>query len=170
VSFLIDKFPRLADTVESWNRSPNLWLRRASAVSFAKPAGKGRYLEHAYRIVTVLMPDSHDLIHKACGWLLREAGKADAARLERYLEHGPAIPRTTVRYAIERFPESKRQRILQITRTAGAKHGSAAWKGNRTYDEMDFRTGTYRRRVPRAPHDGYLGAWALQECQREHGI
>lgn len=119
VSVIIDSFPKLAETVESWNRSSNLWLRRASAVSFVKPAGKGRYLEHAYRIATVLQPDSHDLIHKACGWLLRETGKADAARLERYLlEHGSAIPRTTVRYAIERFPESKRKRILQKTRGA----------------------------------------------------
>ena len=126
VSTLIDKFPKLADNVESWSNSPNLWVRRASAVSFVKPAGKGRYLEHAYRIVTVLLPDSHDLIHKACGWLLREAGKLDAARLERYLlEHGSVIPRTTVRYAIERFPESKRQRILQETRSAEAKPGSA---------------------------------------------
>lgn len=130
VSILIDRFPKLSDTVESWSHSPNLWLRRASAVSFVKPAGKGRYLEHAYRIATVMLPDSHDLIHKACGWLLREAGKSDAARLERYLlEHGSAIPRTTVRYAIERFPESKRQRILQKTRSAQAKPGIAVWKG-----------------------------------------
>ena len=129
VSTLIDKFPKLADTVESWSHSANLWLRRASAVSFVKPAGKGRHLGHAYRIATVVLPDSHDLIHKACGWLLREAGKSDAARLERYLlAHRSAIPRTTVRYAIERFPESKRQRILQKTRSAGAKPGSAIWK------------------------------------------
>jgi 3-methyladenine DNA glycosylase AlkD len=70
-------------------------------------------------MVTALAADSHDLIHKASGWVLREAGKADAARLERYLlEHGPAIPRTTVRYAIERFPESRRRRILELTRGA----------------------------------------------------
>jgi 3-methyladenine DNA glycosylase AlkD len=130
VSIVIDKFPKLAETVESWSNSPNRWLRRASAVSLVKPAGKGRYLEHAYRIATVLLPDAHDLIHKACGWLLREAGKSDAARLERYLlEHRSAIPRTTVRYAIERFPESKRRRILQKTRSAEAKSGSTVWKG-----------------------------------------
>jgi 3-methyladenine DNA glycosylase AlkD len=130
LSVLIDKFPKLANTVESWNRSRNLWLRRASAVSFVKPAGKGRYLEHAYRIATVLLPDSHDLIHKACGWLLREAGKSDAARLERYLlEHGSAIHRTTVRYAIERFSESKRQLILQKTRSAGVRPGIQVSRG-----------------------------------------
>ncbi len=120
ISSLLDKFPDLAAIVEAWNGSRNLWLRRASAVSFVKPAGKGRYLDHAYRTVTKLLPDPHDLIHKASGWLLRETGKADAVRLEKYLlEHGPSIPRTTVRYAIERFSESKRQMILQETRAAG---------------------------------------------------
>jgi 3-methyladenine DNA glycosylase AlkD len=119
LSSLIDKFDRLAATIESWNRSPNQWVRRASAVSFVKPASKGRHLDRAYRIATALQPDPGDLIHKACGWLLRECGKADAARLEKYLlKHGPAIPRTTVRYAIERFPAAKRIEMLQHTKHA----------------------------------------------------
>src|SRR5712692_656653 len=109
----------LAVQFEAWRTSPNLWVRRSSAVVFIKSAGKGRHLDCAYRIVTTLLPDSHDLIQKANGWLLREAGKADSMRLERYLlKHGPAIPRTTVRYAIERFPEAKRRNILESTRAA----------------------------------------------------
>ncbi len=65
----------------------------------------------------VLHPDPADLIQKAVGWLLREAGKADAGRLERYLRaNGPKIPRTTVRYAIERFPSAKRRELLGATR------------------------------------------------------
>ena len=114
---LLARFEHLAAPFEAWRGSPNLWVRRSSAVVFVKSAGKGRHLDHAYRIVTTLLPDSHDLIHKASGWLLREAGKADASRLEKYLlKHGPAIPRTTVRYAIERFPKAKRRRILQETK------------------------------------------------------
>jgi 3-methyladenine DNA glycosylase AlkD len=59
-----------------------------------------------------------DLIHKATGWLLREAGKTDMPRLEKFLlENGVAIPRTTLRYAIERFPEDKRKRLLTKTKT-----------------------------------------------------
>ena len=92
---LLERFESLAGEFEKWRRSPNLWVRRAGVVIFVKCAGKGRHLDRIYRIVTRLLPDSHDLIHKACGWLLREAGKADARRLEKYLlEHGPAIPRT----------------------------------------------------------------------------
>jgi 3-methyladenine DNA glycosylase AlkD len=116
---LLARFGHLAAQFEAWRRSPNLWVRRSSAVVFIKSAGKGRHLDHAYRIVTTLLSDSHDLIHKASGWLLREAGKADAPGLERYLlKHGPKIPRTTLRYAIERFPEAKRRRILESTRAA----------------------------------------------------
>lgn len=114
---LLEQFADLAGQFEAWHNAPNLWLRRAGVVVFVKSAGKGKHLDSAYRIVTALLSDSHDLIHKACGWLLREAGKADAKRLEKYLlKHGPAIPRTTVRYAIERFPEAKRRVILGRTR------------------------------------------------------
>jgi 3-methyladenine DNA glycosylase AlkD len=117
VTTLIDQFEPLAASVESWDRSPNLWVRRSSAVAFVYLARKGRHLDRAYRIATVLEPDTHDLIHKGCGWLLRECGKADAKRLEEHLlKHGSAIPRTTVRYAIERFSAAKRRHILAATR------------------------------------------------------
>ena len=69
--------------------------------------------------VLALAGDGEDLMHKACGWLLREAGKTDPARLEAFLRrHGPALPRTTVRYAIERFDPQRRARLLAETRGA----------------------------------------------------
>jgi 3-methyladenine DNA glycosylase AlkD len=114
---LLERFESLAGPFEKWRQSPNLWVRRAGVVVFVKCAAKGRHLDRIYRVVTALLPDSHDLIHKACGWLLREAGKADAGRLEGYLlKHGPAISRTTLRYAIERFPLEKRRRIVKHRR------------------------------------------------------
>jgi 3-methyladenine DNA glycosylase AlkD len=65
----------------------------------------------------MLHPANIDVIQKAVGWTLREAGKADANRLERYLRaHGPAVPRTTLRYAIERFPAVKRASLMMATR------------------------------------------------------
>jgi 3-methyladenine DNA glycosylase AlkD len=68
-------------------------------------------------VATRLFGDSEDLMHKAVGWMLREAGKKDMARLERFLTNeGPSIPRTTVRYAIERFPKEKRKALLEATR------------------------------------------------------
>ncbi|MGC4086050.1 MAG: DNA alkylation repair protein [Vicinamibacterales bacterium] len=114
---LVLAFPELVSAIASWTRHRNLWVRRAAAVSLIKSAARGHALDAAYDVATALRSDEHDLIHKAVGWLLREAGKTDAARLDRYLrDFGPEIPRTTVRYAIERFPIGRRQELLIATR------------------------------------------------------
>ncbi len=110
-------FPDRIDSLVGWTCARNLWVRRAAAVSLTPLARRGQALDAAYAVVTALLGDEQDLIHKASGWLLREAGKTDAARLERYLlEQGPRLPRTTLRYAIERFPLAKRKALLAQTR------------------------------------------------------
>jgi 3-methyladenine DNA glycosylase AlkD len=117
VGALLEKYPDLVSEIKAWTKSPNRWVRRASIVSFIKLARKTQYLDAIYGIVGSHFADGDDLIQKASGWLLREAGKADPGRLEKFLRrHGPAIPRTTLRYAIERFPEPKRKALLQATR------------------------------------------------------
>jgi len=109
--------PALAPRVLPWARSRNLWLRRAGVVALVKPVRKALLLDEAYAVAAGLLGDGEDLMHKATGWMLREAGKPDMRRLERFLlEHGPRIPRTALRYAIERFPERERRRILAATR------------------------------------------------------
>ena len=113
---LVVEFPELIPRIQRWTRSRNLWVRRAAVVTFVPLARRGEFLDTAYVVVESLLADREDLIHKACGWLLREAGTTDRKRLERFLvEHGRAIPRTTVRYAIERFPEPQRKRLLKAT-------------------------------------------------------
>ncbi len=118
VAPLLELHPDLIPTVVSWTDSPNQWVRRGAVVAFVPLVRKKRsYRTTAYRIAVRLFDDEEDLIHKAVGWLLREAGKPDQKRLESFLlKHGPKIPRTTVRYAIERFPKQERQRLLAATR------------------------------------------------------
>ncbi len=118
---LLENHPHLIPEVVAWTDSPNQWVRRGAAVAFVplvrRKKGQKKYLSTAYRIATRLFDDGEDLMHKAVGWLLREAGKADMKRLERFLLlRGRRIPRTTVRYAIERFPKEKRVRLLDATR------------------------------------------------------
>jgi len=114
---LLLRFPEKADQMARWSKHRNLWVRRASIVGLIPLARRGQALDRLYAIARRLHPDDEDLIQKAVGWALREAGKADMARLERYLRaNGPAIPRTTLRYAIERFPPAKRAALLEETR------------------------------------------------------
>lgn len=116
--------PDLIPRLSAWARARTLWLRRAAVVTFVPLARRGLHLHTAYRLVQTLAGDREDLMHKASGWLLREAGRTDQARLEGFLRrHGPRLPRTTVRYAIERFPEEKRRDLLACTRKERRRQG-----------------------------------------------
>lgn len=118
--FLEDN-PGYVGEVLGWADSKNMWLRRASIVSFVKPARRGKYVGMIHKAAEKLFSDQEDLIQKANGWILRESGKTDMDRLERFLlKNGEKIPRTTLRYAIERFPEKKRKEILSATKMKGA--------------------------------------------------
>jgi DNA alkylation repair enzyme len=114
---LILEYPSLLNRLKGWRKSKNLWMRRASAVALIPAARHGQLHDPSYETVLILRKDSEDLIHKATGWLLREAGKTDPERLKRFLaKHGVELPRTTIRYAIERFPKPLQKRILVETR------------------------------------------------------
>ncbi len=114
---LVVDHPELIPVVAGWATHRNMWVRRASAVALIPAVRGGQALDVAYEVARALHHDEEDLIQKAVGWMLREAGKQDAARLERYLRaEGGRIPRTTVRYAIERFPAGKRRALLAVTR------------------------------------------------------
>jgi 3-methyladenine DNA glycosylase AlkD len=117
---LLVKHPELMPRMRVWARHKNMWVRRASIVGLLPPIRRGDTKAAAdlvYEIAGHLHPDPNDLIHKAVGWALREAGKIDPIRLERYLRANVAeIPRTTFRYAIERFDAAKRTRLLSIRR------------------------------------------------------
>ena len=114
---LIVQHPELGARMRAWTRDPNMWVRRASIVGLIPRARRGESLDVVYEIARRLHADREDLIQKAVGWALREAGKTDMLRLERYLRaNGPSIPRTTLRYAIERFPPARRAVLLKETR------------------------------------------------------
>jgi len=94
-------------------QSTNLWEKRISIVATQTLIKHQEYKE-TFKLCEVLMSDSHDLIHKACGWMLREVGKYCSQEvLELFLlEHKTNMPRTMLRYAIEGFPEEKRKLFL----------------------------------------------------------
>jgi 3-methyladenine DNA glycosylase AlkD len=122
LSPLLEQYPEVGQTLREWSRAHAWWVRRAAVVTLVPFASRGRLLDTAYGLAEEHFADPEDLMHKAVGWLLREAGKADPPRLREFLlRHGPAIPRTTLRYAIERFPAAERQRLLAATRPAAGE-------------------------------------------------
>lgn len=105
-------YTRNKDLLYTYARSKNLWERRIAIVA-TYPFIKRGLLQDTFRISKLLLNDTEDLIHKAVGWMLREVGKQDRKKLERFLtKHIQELPRTTLRYAIEHFPEEKRQEYL----------------------------------------------------------
>jgi 3-methyladenine DNA glycosylase AlkD len=94
-------------------RSESLWERRISIMSTYHFIKKNEFRD-TLRISKILLKDGEDLIHKAVGWMLREIGKRDMAKEEAFLKvHYRKMPRTMLRYAIEKFPEKKRQGYLK---------------------------------------------------------
>jgi 3-methyladenine DNA glycosylase AlkD len=94
------------------SKSKSLWQRRVSMILTFALIRAGD-LEPTVIIAKVLLKDEQDLIHKAVGWMLREAGKRDVMLLRGFLrEHAHAMPRTMLRYAIEKLPERERKQWL----------------------------------------------------------
>ena len=108
--YLLDKS---RDILYQLAHSPLLWDNRIAIVSTYAFIRKGQ-LEDTYALSDLMMHHPHDLMHKAIGWMLREAGKRDANRLYNYvMSHRADMPRTMLRYAIEKFSPAERSILMK---------------------------------------------------------
>lgn len=97
-------------------KSSNLWERRIAIVSTWYFIRQNKF-EYTVKIAKILLNDQHDLIHKSVGWMLREMGKKDQLPLINFLEkYAQKMPRTMLRYAIEKFPALERKKYLKTVK------------------------------------------------------
>lgn len=97
-------------------RSTHLWTRRVAVIATAYGIRQGHF-DDILLLATRLLGDKEDLIHKAVGWMLREVGQRDRSVLEGFLDTNAArMPRTMLRYAIEKLPEGRRKRYMKEPR------------------------------------------------------
>jgi 3-methyladenine DNA glycosylase AlkD len=109
----VEMYPEFVDSLLGWARAENRWLRRACAVTLILPARKGMFLKETFQISDILLQDGDDMVQKGYGWLLKEASKKHQAEVFDYVMKWKArMPRTALRYAIEKMPEEMRKKAM----------------------------------------------------------
>lgn len=114
IGYLVLEHPGLVKELKKWARSKNMWFRRASAVTLVLPARKGRFLKEVLEISETLLIDKEDLVQKGYGWLLKETSKKHQKEVFDFvIKNKLDMPRTALRYAIEKMPEKLRKQAMK---------------------------------------------------------
>ncbi|MDR1355722.1 MAG: DNA alkylation repair protein [Propionibacteriaceae bacterium] len=107
---LVMKYPELTKRLFDWTRSENRWVKRGSAVTLIIPARRGLYLPLVFRIADALLQDADAMVQKGYGWMLKAASEAHEEEVFDFvMERRAIMPRTALRYAIEKMPQEKRK-------------------------------------------------------------
>jgi 3-methyladenine DNA glycosylase AlkD len=113
IGSFVEKYPEFISNLKGWTGSENRWLRRAAAVTLIIPAKKGKFLKDILEIADKLLTDPDDLVQKGYGWLLKDASiKHQPEVLAYVLSKKRIIPRTALRYAIERMPPDLKHQAM----------------------------------------------------------
>ena len=114
IGLMLVRFPDLSQKGMTWASSSNMWLRRASAVCLIEPIQEGLLLNHVFNTTEKLLMDEEDMVQKGYGWLLKVTGEYYFDDVCAFvIKHKHKMPRTALRYAIEKWPEAKRRQAMQ---------------------------------------------------------
>jgi 3-methyladenine DNA glycosylase AlkD len=109
----VTRYPTYVNNLKSWARSENRWFRRAAAVTLILPARQGEFLKEIFEIAYILLLDKDDLVQKGYGWLLKETSKKHLVEVHDYIMvNKKVMPRTALRYAIEKMPENLKRAAM----------------------------------------------------------
>lgn len=113
IGSFIEMYPDYLTNLKTWGRSPNRWMRRASAVSLIIPAKQGKFLNDIFEVADILLLDKDDMVQKGYGWMLKAASHAHQKDVFEYvLANKNIMPRTALRYAIEKMPKELKEKAM----------------------------------------------------------
>lgn len=113
VGTLLGMYPGLISNLRRMAESPNRWVKRASAVSLIIPARRGLFLKDIFEIADILLRDKDDMVQKGYGWMLKAASQSHQEEVFGYVvKNKRAMPRTALRYAIEKMPEEMKKEAM----------------------------------------------------------
>lgn len=114
---LVEMFPHRIKDLKQWTQSSNRWVRRAAAVSLIVPAKNGLFTDDVFEIADLLLTDGEDMVQKGYGWLLKVTSQASDNHRQMVLDYvtdkKAVMPRTSLRYAIEKMPAEMRQEAMK---------------------------------------------------------
>ena len=114
VGAFLEMYPEYLSELKKWTKSKNRWMRRASAVSLIVPAKHGKFLKDIFEIADILLLDNDDLVQKGYGWMLKVTSQAHQKEIFDYIiKKKTVMPRTALRYAIEKMPEELRIKAMK---------------------------------------------------------
>lgn len=114
IGTFLEMYPDYIKELYKWAESDHRWVRRASAVSLIVPARKGMFLAEVFRIADILLLDTDDMVQKGYGWLLKVASQTHETEVFEYvIKYKSTMPRTALRYAIEKMPSERKQEAMR---------------------------------------------------------
>lgn len=109
----VEQYPQYIQYLKQWAKSENRWIKRASAVTLIIPARKGKFLKDIFEIAEILLLEKDDLVQKGYGWMLKAASESHQSEVFDYIiRHKKIMPRTALRYAIEKMPVDLKSKAM----------------------------------------------------------
>ncbi len=106
--------PSLANKVRAWTKSSKWWMRRASGVALIYGLRRVKFLKESFKTADILLLDKEDLVQKGYGWMLKVAGdRFQKEVLDYVIKNKEKMPRTALRYAVEKFPSALRHKAMK---------------------------------------------------------
>jgi 3-methyladenine DNA glycosylase AlkD len=110
----LEMYPEYLSELKRWAKSKNRWMRRASSVSLIIPAKKGKYLKDIFEIADILLLDTDDMVQKGYGWMLKAASHKNQEQVFNFvISKKNVMPRTSLRYAIEKMPVGLKKKAME---------------------------------------------------------